>query len=114
MDSRRERRFETDQPATVTCLRTGSQLTGRIVEVSGGGMRVLTPLRLPADDTVKVECNDTLWLGEVSYSEQVPEGGYATGLRLEHALYGTAELARFAESFLAEAAAQRVKPVAAR
>lgn len=68
-------------------------------------MRVLTAEQLPAADSVKVECNDTLWLGEVSYSEQVPQGGYATALRLEHALYGTAELARLAETFLAEAAA---------
>lgn len=84
------------------------------MEVSGSGMRQLTAERLPAAETVKVECNDTLWLGEVSYSEQVPDGGYATGLRLEHALYRTAELARFAESFLAEAAAESVKPAAGR
>lgn len=106
--------IETGPPATVTCLTSRAQMPGRIVEVSGSGMRVLTAERLPAHDTVKVECNDTLWLGEVAYSEQDSEGGYATGLRLEHALYGTAELARFAESFLAEAAAQNVKFAATR
>jgi hypothetical protein len=76
-------------------------------------MRVLTQQQLTLGEAVKVECNDTLWLGEVLYCEQV-NGGYAAGMMLEHALYGTAELARLAESFLAEAAAQDVKPVAAR
>ena len=86
---------------------------GRIVEVSGSGMRVFTDQRLAVGETVKVECKDTLWLGEVLYCEQVTEG-YATGMKLEHALYGTAGLARLAESFLAEEAAQDVKPVVAR
>jgi hypothetical protein len=104
IDSRHDCSVETNQTATVTGLKSGVLLTGRIAEVSGSVMRVFTGQPLTSGETVKVECEDTLWLGEVSFCKQVARG-YAAGIKLEQALYGMAELARIAESFLAEGAA---------
>ena len=104
IDSRPDRRVDTNQPATVTGLKSGVLLTGRIVELSGTVMRVFTEDPLTSGETVKVECKDTLWLGEVSFCKQVAKG-YDAAIKLEQALYGTAELARIAASFLAEGAA---------
>jgi hypothetical protein len=50
---------------------------------------------------VKAECNDTLLLGEVCHC-QPANGQYAVGLKLEHSLLDTAELARLAERLLEE------------
>jgi hypothetical protein len=64
-------------------------------------MAIEIDARVSIGAAVKVEWSDTLLLGEVCYCR--PEGkGFAIGLRLEHAVYNTSELARLAKRLLDE------------
>lgn len=100
---RTEPRFEVSERATVQVLGDMEPvIPARIVDISGNGMCVETGRALPVRQTVKIEAGDTLWLAEICYSQECPRGRgqFRTGLRIEHALYHTADLKRRAEVFL--------------
>jgi hypothetical protein len=68
-------------------------MMGHILDVSEHGMALLLPSPVPAGSAIKIECGDTLVLGEVSYC--IPrEGAYRAGLVIKHRLAGLAELHR--------------------
>jgi hypothetical protein len=74
---------------------------GKITSCSGLIIGLIADKALHPGDIVKVECRNTLFLGEVQ--ECSPDGdGFKIGLYLEHALYHTEELARLARRLLAE------------
>jgi len=102
MERRREPRFPADQPAMLMAL--GPQqhcLPARIVEVSGRGMRLLLPQPLKLDTPVRVDCADTMLLGEVCYC--LREGDqFMVGLELEHSLANLSEIGRLVDSLLGE------------
>ena len=102
MDLRSQLRLEADEPVHVTVLGEGeAQLLGRITNYSANGMGIEIDARVSIGAAVKVEWSDTLLLGEVCYCR--PQGkGFAIGLRLEHAVYNTSELARLAKRLLDE------------
>lgn len=100
MDLRRELRLETDQQVTVTVLdETGTKLLGRIVNLSGRGLRLRLSRPIPTGAAVQVEGNDSLFLGEVCYCH--PEAkGFAVGLQLDQALYQLREMASLSERIM--------------
>jgi hypothetical protein len=113
MERRQRPRFETDQQVSVTVLGEPEQrLDGRILNISAFGMRLEVPRPLAAGTLVKVEWENTLLLGEAVYSEPWGEG-YAAGVKLEHALVDTEDLARLAQRLLDEAPEHARRPIGA-
>jgi hypothetical protein len=93
MEYRREPRFETNQPVTVTNLEhPASRFPGHLVNFSNQGIRLCMAARLTPGTAVKVQWDGTMLLGEVIHCRPSEEGYYA-GLRLEDALYDTEALA---------------------
>lgn len=93
MEYRRNPRFQSNQPVTVTDLENSSSpLAGQLVDFSNQGIRLLVPCRLAPGTAVKVQWAGTLLLGEVIYCRPGDERFHA-GLQLENALYDTEALA---------------------
>jgi hypothetical protein len=93
MEYRRDPRFRTNQPVSVTDLENSSPpQRGQLVDFSNLGIRLLVPCRVSPGTAVKVQWAGTLLLGEVIYCRPAEEG-FQAGLRLEDALYDTEALA---------------------
>jgi hypothetical protein len=111
MDLRSQLRLEADEPVHVTVLgECEAQLLGRITNYSANGMGLEIDTEVSIGAAVKVEWSNTLLLGEVCYCRPTEEG-YAIGLRLEHALYNTSELARLAKRLLDESPQEELPQV---
>jgi hypothetical protein len=84
-----------DTPVTVTVLGPSNQpvLAGRVLEMSGQGLRLNVSAAIPCGAPVKIEGNDILLIGEVCHSGAL-ESGYSIGLKIEHVLSSLGELAR--------------------
>ncbi|MCS6952430.1 MAG: PilZ domain-containing protein [Bryobacterales bacterium] len=93
MERRSEPRYDLSGPADVTLLTDNPvSLQGRIINLSGRGMRVWLPQAVPAGAAVRVDVAGAMFLGEVCYCN--PDGnGYAAGFQLEHVLSMSEELA---------------------
>jgi PilZ domain len=93
MEYRRDPRFRTNQPISVTDLENSSSpQPGLLADFSNQGISLRVPGRLFPGTAVKVEWAGTLLLGEVIYCRPAEEG-FQAGLRLENALYDTDSLA---------------------
>lgn len=79
------------------------QVSGRIVDVSGEGVRLMLDEPAAPGAPLAIEWEDTQALGEVCCCEAA-EGGFAASVRLEHVLLHTSELARLARKLLDEPA----------
>ena len=103
---RRYERVPVDHPVTVTLVSNPQiRFEARLVNWSGKGACVEMESGLPAGSLVKIEVDDILLLGEVVHSQPVG-GRFQIGVRLEHALYHTRELAELARRLLGEAAVE--------
>ncbi len=93
MDRRSEPRYAASGPAEVTLLGDHPvSLQGRVLNLSGRGMRVWLPQAAPVGAPVRVDLEGAMFLGEVCYCN--PDGdGYAVGFQLEHVLSMSDELA---------------------
>jgi hypothetical protein len=102
MDLRCEPRFRADEPVKVTLLgEPETVISGRIVNLSGKGMRLMLESPAPLGAAIRVEIDGTILLGEVCYC--YPEGAtYAAGLQLEQALTLSEELGRLMLRLLEE------------
>lgn len=69
------------------------------MNISEGGLRLLVDRPLAAGLPLQVEWDDILLLGDVCYCQPAEEG-FAIGLKLEHALLHTKELANFSRALL--------------
>ncbi len=108
MDQRRQPRLDAAGPARVTLLgEARKQVGGRVINTSRQGIRLILEERVSPGALLAVEWADTEAMGEVCYCEET-EGGFAVGVRLEHVLLHTAELARLAARLLGESEAERV------
>jgi hypothetical protein len=103
LERRQEARLAINVPVTVTVLGMNSEgiMQARVLDVSGKGMKVRLPLPVAVGAPVQVETDDSLFLGEASYSEAV-EGGYIVGLILSHSLTALAELDRLNRALIDE------------
>ena len=103
MERRPERRYPADEPVTVTIL--GGEncvISGRVVNLSGKGMRLVLEREAPIGAPVRVDVDGTILLGEVCYCAREGNSYYA-GLELEHALTMSEELASLMRGLLEEA-----------
>ncbi len=76
-------------------------MSGRVLDLSGSGLRVRVPLPIPCGAPVKVETSETLMLGEVCRCDPV-EGAYEAGLMVAHVLTALADLRRLNQALLDE------------
>jgi hypothetical protein len=60
-------------------------MSGRVLDVSGSGLRLRLPNPVPCGSPVKVESQQMVMLGEVARCEDDLEG-YAVGLMLFHTM----------------------------
>lgn len=92
MERRTYIRVAVEQSVCVTSLRDRHVVMGKAVDLSGRGMRILLPSRLPPGDPIRMELEDALLLGEICYCR--PEGdGFLAGVQLDQVLSGMAGLA---------------------
>jgi hypothetical protein len=106
MDHRAEPRYDLNQPVTITVLGVQEiRMSGRMANVSGRGMQLLTEAPLPYNSAVKVDWDDLLVLGEVIYSEQKNPGAFVSGLQLQEALTNLQELAKLCDVLSGESGA---------
>lgn len=104
MDLRSEPRFPTDEPVKVTVLGDSKvEIDGRIVNVSGRGMRLRINARVPVGAAIRVDVGGSVLLGEAAYC-QADGDAYAAGLQLEQALTISEELSRLMRRLLEESA----------
>jgi len=103
MERRSVPRYPANEPARVTVLGdTNRALAGRMVNLSGRGMRLLLDQDVPVGVPVRVDVDGTILLGEVCYCAM--EGNsYCVGIDLEHALTMSEELAALMRGLLDEA-----------
>lgn len=111
MEKRRQPQLEIDQQVTVTVLGDCEVLlSGRVVNLSGRGLKLALNEQVTVGAALKIEWTDTLLLGEVCYCVRGGSGFFA-GLQLEHALYNTAELSRLSKRLLDESAVEQPEEV---
>lgn len=102
MNQRREPRFQTDQSVQLTIFGDPDiQVPATVRNVSGRGLGLEVPHRVEVGSALKVVVDDAILLGEVIYCR--PQGNtWYTGIELEQALCGLAELAVALRSFSEE------------
>ena len=103
MERRKQPRVEIDQEVTVTVLGTpdSAPFQATTVDISGSGMRILSPLPVPYQAALKVQAGGLLLLGEVVRVQDC-ERGHMVGLRLQHSLEMSWDLYRLNDALRAE------------
>jgi len=82
-DRRAQPRLPAEQTVQVTALAPGEiSLIGRVVQVSGKGMRFLLDAPIESGTVVQVDFGDAQLSGEVRYCHP-EDGNFAVGLQLE-------------------------------
>jgi hypothetical protein len=99
VDRRSEPRFDAQKQLVLTLLEEHGlvqhalALPALAIEMSEGGMRLLLTRAIPVGAPVKIEAEDSLFLGEVCYCESQATG-FLIGLKLLQVLSNLSELAR--------------------
>jgi PilZ domain len=112
MDRRKQPRVEVHQEVTVTVLGDPDWPSFRAVAVdmSGSGMRLLSPLPVPYQAAVKIEVEALLLLGEVIHIEHGAQG-HTLGVKLQHSLAMFEDLYRLNDALRRESFKAVEKPV---
>jgi hypothetical protein len=99
MEHRREHRFPSEQPVSLTVLGDPEKRVTAIVKnASGRGLGLISPESVPSGAAVKIEFGDFIFLGEATYSKAM-EDVYYVGIELTEVLSGLAALSRMTEEF---------------
>ena len=102
-DRRREHRIQSQELIQIFLLGPpgGPSIPGTLLDISGSGLRVLSPRPLPCGVPVRLESPNRLLLGEVLRSD--PEGdAYSIGIKVRHALNDLPDLERLNRHLLGE------------
>lgn len=102
-DRRREHRIQIQEATLISLLGASGEppIPGTVLDISGSGMRVLSPRPLPCGALVKVEGDNRMILGEVLRSN--PEGDFfSIGVKIKHVLNNLSELERLNRELLGE------------
>ncbi|HWQ53044.1 MAG TPA: PilZ domain-containing protein [Bryobacteraceae bacterium] len=102
MDQRREARLAVDEKVVLRVLDCDNQgVPALIVDRSAGGLGIRLDTPLKPGVMVEIRGADSILLGEVVYCRE-EQGGAFLGTRIEHGLFGLAELHRVASEFLTQ------------
>ena len=74
-------------------------LHGRVVDLSGRGLRLILPEQIANDSAIKIEMGDHLLLGEVAYGHDWG-GEWHIGVEVQQSLLHTPDLERLRRSLL--------------
>lgn len=91
-ESRRERRLAVNTAVTVKLLGMLGEptVTGRVLDMSGSGVRVMLPTPMPCGGKVRIEGDGLVMFGEVVRC--APNGdAYSLGIALSHSEAGDRE-----------------------
>ncbi|MBZ5625307.1 MAG: PilZ domain-containing protein [Acidobacteriia bacterium] len=112
MNKRREPRFEADQSVVVTVLGDHELRHAALVKnASGRGIAIEMPAAVAIGAALKIECDDSILLGEAVYCKAGP-GSHLVGVELDQMLCGLTELGKRLQEFAAEAPSGREVPYA--
>jgi hypothetical protein len=94
-DRRREQRMPAQEPVTIVLLGPpgGPPIPGTVIDLSGSGLRLLSPRPLPSGALVKIEAPNRLVLGEVLRSDPAGDA-FTLGVKVKHFLGHLADLDR--------------------
>jgi PilZ domain len=99
MDQRREPRFTTNQPVSLTVLGPREiRISGTVRNVSGRGLGLELPVEISPGAALKIELQDEIVLAEAVFCRK-DGAGYFAGIALEQVLSGLAELGRVLRDF---------------
>lgn len=74
-------------------------MRGRVVDLSGRGLRLVLPERITPETAIKIEMGDHLLLGEVAYGHDWG-GEWHIGVEVQQSLLHTPDLERLRRSLL--------------
>jgi hypothetical protein len=100
MERRREERFDSEQWVRLTLLKefgSPESVPAMMLDFSGNGLRLVSPLRIMAGAAVKVEVGDLLLFGEVIHAQRqewAAKAHWTCGIRLEQGIFGLSALNR--------------------
>ncbi|HLW77377.1 MAG TPA: PilZ domain-containing protein [Bryobacteraceae bacterium] len=85
-DARRERRLAVNTPVTVKLLGMLGEPTaaGRVLDMSGSGLRLTLPVPMPCGGQVRVEAEGMMMLGQVVRCQPSASETYSLGIALSH------------------------------
>jgi hypothetical protein len=92
-ERRREHRIRIEEAVLISLLGplAGPPIPGAVIDVSGSGLKILSPRPLPCGAQVKIQGLNRLMVGEVLRSE--PEGdSFAIGFKVNHVLNQLSDL----------------------
>lgn len=118
MGERRDFRFETNQPVSLTILGRDSRdadihLPACIVNISGHGISLTTESSVPVSSAVRLDVNDNILLGEVCHLRQTGPSEFICGIRLEQALTAVGDLSKLVSGIMGESRRASATPVEA-
>jgi hypothetical protein len=103
MERRREHRHPVEQEATLWVI--GETETGQLAhieELSGIGARLRTQIQIPLGAAVRVEWDESMYLGECVHCAGSEDGSYVAGIHFEQVLECVGDIRRMMESLMAE------------
>ena len=100
MDRRDKPRFPADLVVRVTDVDAGTAaISGSVVDISETGACVILPKHLIAGSTVKLELDDAVLYGHVTYAFG-GDAKFRTGIAVEKVLLGTSDLSNILQALL--------------
>jgi hypothetical protein len=102
MEHRRDHRIPNEQAVSLTVLGDAEMHVAAIIKnISGHGLGLVTSEPVPSGAPVKIEFEDSIYLGEAIYCKPM-EDGFFLGIKITEVLSGLAALSRIAEEFTAQ------------
>ena len=99
MERRKQPRFDVVHAVQVTVLdEPPVKLKGQVVNVSGGGFRLLAEGQIRLNAAVRIDMSDAVLLAEVCYCREDDSGLYAIGLESQQILSHTSDFAQLMNS----------------
>lgn len=78
----------------------------QLEELSGIGARLKTQVQIPIGTAVRVEWEESMYLGECVHCALAADGGYIAGIHFEQVLENVGDIRRMMEALMAGGAAQ--------
>lgn len=102
MERRREQRKRVEQDVRLWILaETETEHPAHLEEFSGIGARLRTPAPIPIGAAVRIEWDDSMYLGECVHCAVLEDGGHVAGVHFEQVLESFGDLKRMMESLMA-------------
>ena len=102
MDRRSNTRYPAEQAVWVTdLLQPGRSAAGTIRDISNSGVCVMTTLPLIVASIVRLDANDNVLFGFVTYAT-AEDAGLRIGIDVQHVLLGDSDMSRLLQQVLQE------------